>query len=142
MSCVLVTFAIENAAVDPLGAKEALVMAVEHLGDVQVLRVDAREPEQLSIGGKAPEQGTAPAASPHRPAPVPSGRQANAAPSRLESRGLRPSRVNMACCLNCEFYRKESGLDEAGKFRWGVCRLTGRSVRELRDQCGSWTQEK
>ena len=49
MSCVLATIAIEDAVVDPLGAKEALVMAVEHLGNVQVLRVDVREPEQMSM---------------------------------------------------------------------------------------------
>lgn len=143
MRCVLATFAIEDAAVDPLGAKEALVMAVEHLGNVRVLRVDVQEPEQIALGGVASEQRAAPAASPRRPAPVPSaGGQARAANPRPESRRPRPGRGNMICCKNCEFFRYEPGLDEAGKFRWGICRRTGRAVRELKEECGSWTQKQ
>lgn len=50
MSRVLATIAIEDAAVEPLGVKEALVMAVEHLGGVQVLSVEIQEPEQIKLG--------------------------------------------------------------------------------------------
>lgn len=143
MSCVLATIAIEDAVVDPLGAKEALVMAVEHLGNVRVLRVDVREPEQMALGGAAPEQRIAPAASPRRPAPAPSaGGQARAANPRPESRRPRPGKGNMICRKNCEFFRYEPGPDEAGEFRWGICRRTGRAVRELREECGSWTQKQ
>ena len=142
MSCVLATIAIEDAVVDPLGAKEALVMAVEHLGNVRVLRVDVREPEQMALGGVASEQRTAPAASPRRPARVPSGGQARAADPRPESRRPRPGRGNMICCKNCEFFRYEPGRDGAGEFQWGICRRTGSAVRELKEECGSWTQKQ
>lgn len=143
MSCVLATIAIEDAVVDPLGAKEAVVMAVEHLGsNVRVLWVNVQEPEQMALGGVASEQRTVPAASPRRPAPVPSGGQARAANPRPESRRPRPGKGNMICCKNCEFFRYEPGLDEAGKFRWGICGRTGSAVRELREECGSWTQKQ
>ena len=113
-------------------------MALEHLGrDVRVLRVEVREEEQMALGGVDPKPRTGPALSLRRPAPVPPGGQAHARP---ESRGLRSGRGNMICCKNCELFRYEPGQDEAGKLRWGICRRTGLAVRELKDQCGAWTQ--
>lgn len=50
MSTMIVTLAIDGAAVDPLGIKEAVSMDMEKYGGcVRVLRVDVREPEQLSL---------------------------------------------------------------------------------------------
>lgn len=49
MSCVLATVAIDDLAVEPLGVKEAVVMAVEYLGFVRVLRVEVREDEQMRM---------------------------------------------------------------------------------------------
>lgn len=139
---LLMTFAIDDPAIEPLGAKEAVTMAVEHLGFVRVLHVDTREPEQLTLDGAAPEGELPPAVSLRRPAPVPPGGQARTANPRPESRRPRPGRGNMICCKNCEFFRYEPGRDEAGGFRWGICRRTGRAVRELKEECGSWTQKQ
>lgn len=50
MSRVLTTIAIDDFGVGTLAAKEALVMAVEHLGGVQVLSVEIQEPEQIKLG--------------------------------------------------------------------------------------------
>lgn len=136
MSDLLLFIAVKGAAPGKaIGIKEAIAMDVEKYGDVQVLRVDILEPEQMALDGVVPEQRTA-------PAPVPPGGRAQPASSEPEPCGpRRPRQVSMACCLNCECYRQEAGVDEGGKFRWGVCRLTGRAVRNLKDQCGSWAQE-
>ena len=51
MSRLVVTLAIECAtAGKAIGIKEAIAMDLEKYGDVRVLRVDVREPEQLSMG--------------------------------------------------------------------------------------------
>lgn len=50
MSRVLTTIAIDDFGTGPQGAKEALVMAVEHLGGVQVLSVEVQELEQIKLG--------------------------------------------------------------------------------------------
>lgn len=50
MSRVLTTIAIDDFGVGPLGVKEALVMAVEHLGGVQGLSVEIQEAEQIKLG--------------------------------------------------------------------------------------------
>lgn len=142
MSRLVLTLAVDYARPgQAIGIKESIAMDLEKYGDVKVLRVDVREPEQLTMGGVVPEQRTVPADSLHRPASVQSDGQAQAAPSRSESCGARRSMPgNISRCLNCEFYRREPGMDEDGKFRWGICRRTGLAVRELRDQCGAWTQ--
>lgn len=144
MSDMLLTIAVTGATPGKaIGIKEALAMDVEKYGDVRVLRVEVLEPEQMALGDAVPEQRTAPSASHRHPAQVPPGGQAQATHPRPESH--RPQRSlpgNMSCCLNCEFYRQESGMDENGKFRWGMCRRTGQAVRELKDRCGAWTQEQ
>lgn len=51
MSCLLVTLAVDRAAPGKaIGIKEAIAMDLEKYGDVRVLRVEVREPEQLGIG--------------------------------------------------------------------------------------------
>lgn len=45
-----VTLAVEGVMADPLGIKEAIAMDLEKYGDVRVLRVDVREPEQIKMG--------------------------------------------------------------------------------------------
>ena len=51
MSGLLLAVAVEDAALDEIiGVKEAVVMALEHLGrDVRVLRVEVREEEQMRM---------------------------------------------------------------------------------------------
>lgn len=50
MSRIVVTMAIDNAASGKaIGIKEAIAMDLEKYGDVKVLRVDVREPEQLGF---------------------------------------------------------------------------------------------
>ena len=54
MSRVVAAIAVDDMGVDSLGVKEALSMAVEPLGRVQVLWVEIQEPEQLGLEGVAP----------------------------------------------------------------------------------------
>ena len=49
MSRIVVTLEIDDAAVGPQGAKEAVAMALEPLGAVRVLTVEARGPEQIHM---------------------------------------------------------------------------------------------
>lgn len=49
MSDLYAHIVIKDAAVEPLGVKEAMAMALEHLGGVRVLSVELREPEQLGF---------------------------------------------------------------------------------------------
>ena len=50
MSRVVATIAIEDFGAGPQGAKEALAMAVEHLGGGRVLEVKVLEEEQMRMG--------------------------------------------------------------------------------------------
>lgn len=51
MSSLLVTLAVARATPGKaIGIKEAIAMDLEKYGDVRVLRVEVREPEQLGIG--------------------------------------------------------------------------------------------
>ena len=144
MSGLLLTVAVEGAAPGKaIGVKEAISMDLEKYGDVRVLRVEILEEEQMALGGVVPKPKAGPVTPPRRTVPVPSGGQAQAANTRPESRG--PRRFvpgNMPCCLNCQSYQEESGMDESGKFRWGICGRTGLAVRELKDRCGAWAQEQ
>lgn len=50
MSDLLLTIAVEGAAPGKaIGIKEAIAMDLEKYGDVRVLRVEVREPEQLNM---------------------------------------------------------------------------------------------
>ena len=55
MSRILLAVAIDDFAAGPQGVKEAVAMALEPLGSVQVLRIKVQEPEQL---GFVPNSGT------------------------------------------------------------------------------------
>lgn len=51
MSRLLLTIAVEGAtAGKSIGVKEAIAMDLDKYGDVQVLQVEVREPEQLCMG--------------------------------------------------------------------------------------------
>lgn len=49
MSRAVMTIAIDDLAVDLLGVKEALAMALEPLGAARVLNVEVHGPEQLGL---------------------------------------------------------------------------------------------
>ena len=123
MSSLLLTIAVEDAAVDAQGAKECAAMALEGLGRARVLRVEEQEPEQLGIGGVAPP-------APRRTAP-PQGRQPSPRPTRPKSRPL-------ASCYTCTHYRPSHGQDERGTLYWGLCANSGKPVYRLIDQCEAW----
>jgi hypothetical protein len=56
MSRLVLTLAVENAAPGKaIGIKEAIAMDLEKYGDVKVLQVDVREPEQIRM---APDPGS------------------------------------------------------------------------------------
>ncbi len=53
MSRLLLTIAVEGAAAGKaIGVKEAIAMDLEKYGDVKVLRVEVREPEQMRMKGE------------------------------------------------------------------------------------------
>ena len=110
MNCILVTVAIEDAALDPMGAKEAVAMALEPLGGVQVLQVDIQEPEQMSLAGT-----------------VPGTRGSDASGS-----------CGMDYCVRCAHYQKQRGQDESGRAYWGVCKLTDNPVYRMSGHCKDW----
>lgn len=132
MSRAVLTIAVEGPITsDPLGIKEAAVMALEHLGWAKVTRVEVEDEEQLSVLGEAkrppravsvsvPTSAPAPAPIPPRPADKPK------------------SQTAMECCFSCACYRSEPGRDAAGMQFWGVCGRTGQAVYDLKNRCGGW----
>lgn len=51
MSQLVVTLVVDNATPgQAIGIKEAIAMDLEKYGDVRVVQVDVRDPEQLSVG--------------------------------------------------------------------------------------------
>lgn len=133
MRRVLATIAIDDFGVGPLGVKEALVMAVEHLGGVQVLSVEVQEPEQMRMAGGAfapPRR----APKPESIAPVPP--RTGQAPARSSPR----PQTTMQCCFNCASYQSDPIWDADGNLYWGVCRLTREPVREIWKGCPAWTR--
>lgn len=51
MSQLELTLIVDNATLEQaIGIKEAIAMCLEKYGDVRVIRVDVRYPEQLSMG--------------------------------------------------------------------------------------------
>lgn len=135
MSDLYAHIVIKDAGVEPLGVKEALTMALEHLGGVRVLEVQLQGPEQLGMGGAfAPSRPRPkpPSPAPKSPPPPPSG-QAPAHSSR------RPQTA-MVCCYNCACYRSDRHQDASGNWYWGVCGRTGKPVYDLKDRCGAWAR--
>lgn len=118
---------IKDAAVEPLGVKEALSMALEHLGGVRVLEIQLQEPEQLSMmgGTKKPPRAKCPPAAPSGQAPARSSRRPQTA---------------MECCFNCARYRSDRNQDAGGNWYWGTCGRTGQPVYDLKNRCGAWTR--
>ena len=133
MSCLFLALAVEDANVTSQGVKEAVAMALEPLGGVRVLRVDFREPEQMSMMGEAKRPpSSAPAHEPTRAVP------AGQAPAQAHAR--RSSQTVMECCYTCACYSSEPGRDETGRQFWGYCGRTGRPVYDLKGRCGTWAQ--
>ena len=51
MSQLVLTLVVDNATPgQAIGIKEAIAMDLEKYGDVRVIKVDVREPEQLDMG--------------------------------------------------------------------------------------------
>lgn len=138
MSDALITIAIKDMTVEPLGVKEAAVMALEHLGGVQVLQVEVREPEQMKLGGAATERRTSPCHTP--PARQDPDKPASAHPA--PGRPKRSVPTDMFCCLTCASFQKEHGQDAAGSFYWGKCGQSQKLVYSLRDQCEGWERRE
>ncbi|MDE6588795.1 MAG: hypothetical protein K2K53_00320 [Oscillospiraceae bacterium] len=134
MSYTVITAAIDDMAVDPLGVKEAVAMALEPLGRAHVLQVEAREPEQMRIEGVVHARPPAPRTSagrdklPDRQAPTAS------APSRPGRSGD----SDLVGCCTCACFCREPGWDEKRQGYWGRCGKTGRRVYKLWAQCGAW----
>lgn len=127
MSCIFAHIAIDDAAVEPLGVKEAMVMALKHLGGVRVLSVELQEPEQMRMAGDT----VAPSRPKPKPAPSPRGGQA---PAR---RPPQPQTA-MECCDSCGYFRLAKGWDLEGTPYWGICGRTRRPVYDLKDRCHAW----
>lgn len=134
MSYTVMTVAIDDMTVDPLGVKEAALMALEPLGRAFVLRVEAHEPEQLGIEGVAPTRHPAPRTSAERA--TLSGGQAPAAGTPAKASRRAPAAI-VGCC-NCACFCKEHGWDENRQGYWGWCGKTGERVYKLWAQCGAW----
>lgn len=123
------TFAVESAEVDPLGAKEAAAMAVESLGGVRVLSVEVLEDEQLELGGMTPVC-----------AAVLHDRCRDGGGQDQDGRGRQPAHSQpkrLTACANCAHYRQGPGWDNAGQAFYGRCAKSGNPVYKLFDQCGA-----
>lgn len=133
MSGALIHIAVDDLAVEPLGVKEAVVMALEHLGGVRVLEVQIQEPEQTRMaGGAFAPSNPRPRPGPE-PSPPPPGGQAPV-------RGSRRPQTAMVCCYNCACYRSDRSQDTGGNWYWGVCGRTGQPVYDLKSRCGAWAR--
>lgn len=61
MNQLVLTLTVDNATPgQAIGIKEAIAMDLEKHGDVQVLRVEVREPEQLNMGFASNREGRTP----------------------------------------------------------------------------------
>lgn len=129
-----VSMRMDGPVIDPLGAKEALVMAVEPLGIVREVRVEVHEPEQLVMDGAAPARPAAPPTAPRggqAPSDHRTGRKKPYAPRQLEA------------CANCAQYRALPGWDNAGQGFFGKCAATGKPVYKLLggEGCRAWRRK-
>ena len=133
MSVCYAHIAIDDFGAGPQGAKEALVMAVEHLGGVRVLSMELREAEQMRMDGAAP-------ASPAAP-PVRSKGKDGQARDGAASRPKRSAPNRAIGCFNCAHYRKTPGWDGAGQAFYGWCALSDPRVYKLFDLCRGWVDK-
>lgn len=136
MSRLILTIAVEDAAVGPQGAKEAVSMALEPLGGVQVLSVNVQEPEQLALNGAAPARPAVPARRAEKAAPR---GQARTAPPSGHPKPYIPK--EMPCCLSCASFRPAwKGYGEPGQLHYGKCQDTNKPVHSLSARCGAWKE--
>lgn len=119
MSSAVLTVVAGNVAGDALGVKEAVAMALEHLGGVRVTQVRIVEDEQLSINSA---KGTAGGAA------------------KPQSAAHRKPAVYIDCCCTCVRFAEERGADERGKLYWGICKRTGKPVYDMKNRCGAWAR--
>lgn len=134
MSYAVMTVAVDDMMVDPMGVKEAAVMALEPLGRAFVLRVETYEPEQLGLEGIVPARPPAPRTSPERAKSQ--GGQAPAA--SVPAKPSRKAPTAIVGCRTCAHFREEHGWDESRQGYWGQCEKTGERVYKLWAQCGAW----
>ncbi len=133
MSGALLHIAVDDLAVEPLGVKEAVVMALEHLGGVRVLEIQLQEPEQTRMAGDA--------FAPSKPRPRPGPKPSPPPPSgQAPVRGSRRPQTAMECCFNCARYRSDQNRDADGNPYWGVCGRTGEPVYEIGKRCPAWAR--
>lgn len=125
MRRVVMAVEMDDPLEDPLGLKEAAVMAMEHLGGrTRVTVVRVLGDEQLAIAG----------VTPGRPAPAGKPARGGQAPARPKPRAAE----KMECCLDCAHFRKEPRRDSAGALLWGVCQRDGRWLDEANKRCAAW----
>ena len=133
MSGALLHIAVDDLAVEPLGVKEAVVMALEHLGGVRVLEIQLQEPEQTRMAGDA----FAPSKLGPRPGPKPSPPPPS---GQAPVRSSRRPQTAMECCDSCAYFRSARGWDSKGNPYWGTCERTGRLVGDLKEHCPAWAR--
>ena len=131
MSRALITLAVEDAAEDPMGAKETVAMALEHLGGVRVLRVEVQTPEQQRIDGVIPSRRTA-------PPPAIENRGGGQARSCAAKDLTQCTSTRIMACCNCALYRQDPGWDGGKIAFYGRCLKNGRAVYRLFDLCRAW----
>lgn len=131
MTRTVMTVELDDPLMEPLGLKEAAVMALEPLGGrVRVTVVRTIGEEQLTMAGADPVR---PSRSEPGRKPAPGG-QAPARPRPRVPSGL-------GCCLDCAHFREEHGRGSDGTLLWGVCRRGGRWLAEVNKRCTAWAGE-
>ena len=133
MSGALIHIAVDDLAVEPLGVKEAVVMALEHLGGVRVLEIQLQEPEQTRMAGDA--------FAPPNPRPRPGQKSPPPPPSgQAPVRSSRRPPTAMECHFICAHYRSDRNQDAGGNWYCGVCGRTGKPVYEIWKGCPAWAR--
>ena len=119
---------LDDPLADPLGLKEAALMALEPLGGrARVTVVQITGEEQLAMAGTGPSR-------PARPAPAGAPAQGGQAPARPRL----PQ--EMECCLNCAHYRKGQRGNGGGALSWGACAADGKALDEVNRRCDFWAR--
>lgn len=128
MTRTVMTVEMDDPLMEPLGLKEAAVMALEPLGGrVRVTVVRTIGEEQLTMAGAELER-------PSRPEPGRKPATSGQAPARARPRV--PS--GLGCCLDCAHFREEHWRGGDGTLLWGVCRRDGRWLAEANKRCAAW----
>ena len=128
MTRTVMTVEMDDPLMEPLGLKEAAVMALEPLGGEKRGRAARRVgEEQLAMAGAEMER-------PSRPEPGRKPATSGQAPARARPRV--PS--GLGCCLDCAHFREEHWRGGVGTLLWGVCRRDGRWLAEANKRCAAW----